>query len=154
MQLALFTDILDHLCMGIAHRIDPSFPSSHIISRSLHLLPIPLPPSAYIQLEEKAEDATKSAYVAQFGVLKEIGDNVVFHDRHVDERCKAIAQLRKTLDTYMAQAKSHDEKCACIKEKNKQVVIGGLAPLPPLHFAFTVAYLLGLCLVTFIQYCS
>ncbi|KAJ3506365.1 hypothetical protein NMY22_g17275 [Coprinellus aureogranulatus] len=103
--------------------------------------------AAYIQPEEKAEllkrlqeaedwlyseegeDATKSAYVAKLDVLKEIGDKVVFRYREVDERTKAIAQLRETLNSYMAQATSQDEKYAHIEEKDKQAVIEKVATL-------------------------
>lgn len=78
---------------------------------------------------EEGEDATKSAYVAKLDVLKEIGDKVVFRYREVDERTKAISQLRETLNSYMAQATSGDEKYSHIEEKDKQAVVEKVATL-------------------------
>ena len=78
---------------------------------------------------EEGEDATKSAYVAKLDGLKEIGDKVVFRYREVDERTKAISQLRETLNSYMAQATSGDEKFAHIEEKDKQAVVEKVATL-------------------------
>ncbi|KAF6744939.1 heat shock protein 70 family [Ephemerocybe angulata] len=76
---------------------------------------------------EEGEDATKSAYVAKLDALKAIGDPVVFRYREMEERTKAIAQLRETLNTYMSQATSGDEKYAHIEEKDKQAVIEKVA---------------------------
>lgn len=78
---------------------------------------------------EEGEDATKSAYVAKLDWLKEIGDKVVFRYREVEERTRAISQLRETLNSYMAQATSQDEKYAHIDEKDKQAVIEKVATL-------------------------
>ncbi|KAH9484808.1 Heat shock protein hsp88 [Psilocybe cubensis] len=78
---------------------------------------------------EEGEEATKSAYVARLDALKAIGDPIVFRYREVDERKKAAANLRETLDNYMSQATSSEEKYAHIEEKDKQAVIEKVATI-------------------------
>ncbi|EIW83554.1 HSP70-domain-containing protein [Coniophora puteana RWD-64-598 SS2] len=72
---------------------------------------------------EEGEDATKSAYVAKLDGLKKIGDPIVFRWREANERAGAISQLRSTLNDYMAQATSGDERYSHIDDKDKQAVI-------------------------------
>ncbi|KAF8196547.1 heat shock protein 70 family [Pholiota molesta] len=76
---------------------------------------------------EEGEDATKSAYVERLDALKKMGDPIAFRYREVDERKKAIANLRETLNNYMSQATSNDEKFAHIDEKDKQAVVEKVA---------------------------
>jgi len=76
---------------------------------------------------EEGEEATKSAYVTRLDALKVLGDPITFRYREAEERQRAIAQLRETLDNYMSQATSTDEKWAHIDEKDKQSVIEKVA---------------------------
>ncbi|KAF8547383.1 heat shock protein 70 [Imleria badia] len=97
--------------------------------------------AAYVQAAEKAklvtllqeaedwlysdegEDATKSAYVARLDALKVIGDPIVARWSETEERPRAIAQLRTTLNDYLAQATSTDDKYAHIDDKDKTGVV-------------------------------
>lgn len=72
---------------------------------------------------EEGEDATKSAYVARLDALKAIGDPVVARYREAEERPRVISQLRQSINEYLAQATSSEEKYAHIDEKDKQSVI-------------------------------
>ena len=72
---------------------------------------------------EEGEDATKSAYVARLDALKVIGDPVVTRYREAEERPRTIAELRTTLNEYLAQATSPDEKYAHIDDKDKNAVV-------------------------------
>ncbi|KAF7369015.1 Heat shock protein [Mycena venus] len=101
--------------------------------------------SAFVQAEEKAkllvalqeaedwlyteegEDATKSAYVTRLDALKVLGDPITFRYQESEKRQSVIAQLRETLDNYMAQATSGDEKYSHIDEKDKQSVVEKVA---------------------------
>ncbi|KAJ7176556.1 heat shock protein 70 family [Mycena filopes] len=76
---------------------------------------------------EEGEDATKSAYVSRLDALKVLGDPITFRYRESEARQSAIAQLRETLNTYMAQATSGEEKYAHIDEKDKQSVVEKVA---------------------------
>ncbi|KAF8149402.1 heat shock protein 70 family [Crassisporium funariophilum] len=78
---------------------------------------------------EEGEDATKSAYVSRLDALRVLGDPITFRFREVDERKKSIAQLRETINNYMSQATSGDEKFAHIDEKDKQAVVEKVATL-------------------------
>ncbi|KAJ8581594.1 heat shock protein 70 [Rhizopogon salebrosus TDB-379] len=72
---------------------------------------------------EEGEDATKSAYVEKLDALKAVGDPIVARFREAEERPKAMAQLRATLNDYASQATSADEKFAHISESEKQKVV-------------------------------
>ncbi|EDR11689.1 uncharacterized protein LACBIDRAFT_189161 [Laccaria bicolor S238N-H82] len=76
---------------------------------------------------EEGEEATKSAYVTRLDALKVLGDPITFRYKESDDRLKAIAQLRETLNNYMSQATSSDEKLAHIDEKDKQAVVEKVA---------------------------
>ncbi|KAJ6466968.1 heat shock protein 70 family [Mycena sanguinolenta] len=76
---------------------------------------------------EEGEDATKSAYVSRLDALKVIGDPITFRYQESEKRQGAISQLRETLNNYMAQASSSDEKYAHIDEKDKQSVVEKVA---------------------------
>ena len=78
---------------------------------------------------EEGEDATKSAYVSRLDALKALGDPITFRCKEVDERKKSTAQLRETINTYMSQATSTDEKYAHIDEKDKQSVVEKVATI-------------------------
>ncbi|KAG1889926.1 heat shock protein 70 family [Suillus subluteus] len=72
---------------------------------------------------DEGEDATKSAYVAKLDALKAVGDAIVARYREAEERPKAMAQLRATLNDYISQATSPDEKFAHIADSEKQKVV-------------------------------
>ncbi|KAJ7083730.1 heat shock protein 70 family [Mycena belliarum] len=76
---------------------------------------------------DEGEDATKSAYVTRLDALKVLGDPITFRYRESEGRQAAIAQLRETLNSYMAQATSGEEKYAHIDEKDKQSVVEKVA---------------------------
>jgi heat shock protein 4 len=72
---------------------------------------------------EEGEDATKSAYVARLDTLKVLGDPITLRWRESEERPRATAQLRATVNEYMTHATSADEKYAHIDEKDKQSIV-------------------------------
>ncbi|KAG1871367.1 heat shock protein 70 family [Suillus subalutaceus] len=72
---------------------------------------------------DEGEDATKSAYVAKLDALKAVGDAIVARYREAEERPKAMAQLRATVNDYISQATSPDEKFAHIADSEKQKVV-------------------------------
>ncbi|KAF9231842.1 Hsp70 protein-domain-containing protein [Melanogaster broomeanus] len=72
---------------------------------------------------EEGEDATKSAYVGKLDALKAVGDPIVARYRETEERPRAIAELRTTLNEYMSQATSSDEKFAHLDPKDKNAVV-------------------------------
>ncbi|TFY79924.1 hypothetical protein EWM64_g4087 [Hericium alpestre] len=72
---------------------------------------------------EEGEDATKSAYVGRLDQLKALGDPITFRWREHEERPKAMATLRETINQYMTQVTSGDEKLAHIDEKDKQSIV-------------------------------
>ncbi|KAK0194877.1 heat shock protein 70 family [Armillaria mellea] len=76
---------------------------------------------------EEGEDATKSAYVSRLDALKVLGDPITFRWRESEERVRAITQLRETLNSYMSQATSADDKFSHIEEKDKQAVVEKVA---------------------------
>ncbi|KAI0001358.1 heat shock protein [Russula compacta] len=72
---------------------------------------------------EEGEDATKSAYVSRIEAAKKLGDPITTRWREAEERPKAAAQLRETINQYIAQATSTEERFAHIDEKDKQSVV-------------------------------
>ncbi|KAF7303739.1 Heat shock protein [Mycena indigotica] len=78
---------------------------------------------------EEGEDATKSAYVSRLDALKVLGDPITIRYRESESRQSSIAQLRETLNSYMAQATSGEEKYAHIDEKDKQSVVEKVATI-------------------------
>ncbi|KAF9234299.1 Hsp70 protein-domain-containing protein [Melanogaster broomeanus] len=79
---------------------------------------------------EEGEDATKSAYVGKLDALKAVGDPIVARYRETEERPRAIAELRTTLNEYMSQATSSDEKFAHLDPKDKNAVVEKAAEEP------------------------
>ena len=72
---------------------------------------------------EEGEDATKSVYVEKLDSLKVLGDPITFRYREAEERSKVVSQLRETINQYMSQALSEDEKYSHIETKDKQAVV-------------------------------
>ena len=72
---------------------------------------------------EEGEDATKSAYVSRIDAAKKLGDPISTRWRESEERPKVAAQLRETINQYISQATSADERFAHIEEKDKQSIV-------------------------------
>lgn len=76
---------------------------------------------------EEGEESTKSVYVSRLDSLKILGDPITFRYRESEERQKSISALRETLNNYMNQATSNDEKYAHIDGKDKESIVGKIA---------------------------
>jgi heat shock protein 4 len=72
---------------------------------------------------EEGEDATKSAYVQKLDALKVLGDPIVLRWKESEDRPKAAAALRESLNLYLNQAQSGDEKYSHIDEADKTKVV-------------------------------
>lgn len=72
---------------------------------------------------EEGEEATKSAYVSRLDSLKVLGDPIATRYRENEDRPRTISELRESLNHYMAQATSIEEKYAHIDEKDKQPIV-------------------------------
>lgn len=71
----------------------------------------------------EGEDSTKSVYVERLSALKTLGDPISNRYKEADERSKIVSQLRETINHYMAQATSSDDKYSHIEDKDKQAVV-------------------------------
>lgn len=76
---------------------------------------------------EEGEDATKSAYVTRLDGLKALGDPITFRWREFEERSRNVAQLRETINKYMSDATSSDDKYSHIDQKDKQNIVEKVA---------------------------
>jgi len=76
---------------------------------------------------EEGEDASKSAYVSRLDALKALGDPITFRWRESEERSQVIAQLRETINKYMADATSTDDRYSHIDPKDKQAIVEKVA---------------------------
>lgn len=76
---------------------------------------------------EEGEDASKSAYVTKLDALKALGDPIANRWKESEERSRSISQLRETINKYMSDATSGDEKYNHIDEKDKQSVVEKVA---------------------------
>ncbi|KIM83430.1 hypothetical protein PILCRDRAFT_69658 [Piloderma croceum F 1598] len=72
---------------------------------------------------DEGEEATKSAYVSRLDALKVLGDPITNRYRENEDRPRSISELRETLNNYIAQATSNEEKYAHIDEKEKQSIV-------------------------------
>ncbi|KAI0032708.1 heat shock protein 70 [Vararia minispora EC-137] len=72
---------------------------------------------------EDGEDALKSAYVSRLDALKALGDPIVTRWREFEERPRAAARLRESVNYYQNEASSPDDKYAHIDEKDRQSVV-------------------------------
>lgn len=72
---------------------------------------------------DEGDDATKSAYVEKLNELKKIGDPIYLRWKENDERPKAAAALRETVNHWMEVVQSGDEKYSHISDANKEKVI-------------------------------
>jgi heat shock protein 4 len=72
---------------------------------------------------EEGEDATKSAYVTRIDAARKLGDPITARWREAEERPRTAAQLRETINQYILQATSGEERFAHIDEKDKQSIV-------------------------------
>lgn len=72
---------------------------------------------------EEGEDTTKSKYVEKLDLLKSLGEPVARRYREAEERPRIMSQLRETLNTYLAQATSEDERYSHIPAKEKESIV-------------------------------
>lgn len=72
---------------------------------------------------DEGEDSTKSVYTARLDTLKALGDPIAKRYQEHEERAKSVYLLRETLNTYLAQATSTDDKYSHIEEADKQKVV-------------------------------
>ncbi|KAH9839052.1 HSP70-domain-containing protein [Rhodofomes roseus] len=72
---------------------------------------------------EEGEDATKSAYVERLDALKKLGDPITGRYKETEQRSAVVSQLRETINRYMSEATSADEKYAHIDDKDRQAVV-------------------------------
>ncbi|GJJ06678.1 hypothetical protein Clacol_000873 [Clathrus columnatus] len=72
---------------------------------------------------EEGEDATKSAYTTRLDALHVLGDPITTRWRETEDRPKATSQLRESINQFLTQATSGDEKYSHIDEKDKQSVV-------------------------------
>lgn len=72
---------------------------------------------------DEGEDATKSAYVERLDGMKKLGEPIAARFREAEGRAAAASQLRETINTYLSQATSGDEKYSHIDDADKQSVV-------------------------------
>jgi len=72
---------------------------------------------------DEGEDATKSVYQERLDRLKVLGDPITFRWKETEERPRATSQLRDSLNTFMAQATSTEDRWTHIDESEKQKVV-------------------------------
>lgn len=72
---------------------------------------------------EEGEEATKSAYVEKLDALKKLGDPITNRFKEAEQRLSVISQLRETINRYMSEATSTEEKYSHIDEKDKQSIV-------------------------------
>ncbi|TBU24376.1 heat shock protein 70 [Dichomitus squalens] len=72
---------------------------------------------------EDGEDATKSVYVQRLDALHALADPVINRYKEAEQRSRVASELRETINNYMNQATSNDERFAHIEEKDKQAIV-------------------------------
>ncbi|TFK82527.1 heat shock protein 70 [Polyporus arcularius HHB13444] len=72
---------------------------------------------------DEGEDTTKSVYAARLDSLHALADPVINRYKEAEQRTRVVAELRETINNYMAQASSNDERFSHIDEKDKQSII-------------------------------
>ena len=75
---------------------------------------------------EEGEDATKSAYVKRLDGLKVMGDPIVLRWKESEDRPPAAAALRESLNLYLGQAQSGDEKYSHLAEADINKVVSAI----------------------------
>ena len=72
---------------------------------------------------EEGEDATKSVYGGKLDALHALADPVINRYKEAEQRNRVVSELRETINNYMTQASSADERFAHIEEKDKQAIV-------------------------------
>ncbi|KAL7281832.1 hypothetical protein ACG7TL_005155 [Trametes sanguinea] len=72
---------------------------------------------------EEGEDATKSVYQQKIDALHKLADPVINRYKEAEQRSRVVSELRETINNYMSQATSGDERFAHIDEKDKQSIV-------------------------------
>lgn len=72
---------------------------------------------------EDGEDATKSVYVDRLDALHVLADPVINRYKEAEQRTRVVSELRETINNYMTQASSNDERFSHIEDKDKQAII-------------------------------
>ncbi|CAO1630547.1 unnamed protein product [Sympodiomycopsis kandeliae] len=72
---------------------------------------------------DEGEEATKSAYVERIEKLQKIGGPIIKRQQENDARPKAASALRETINSFLEQAQSGDDKYSHISDEDKQKVI-------------------------------
>jgi heat shock 70kDa protein 4 len=72
---------------------------------------------------EEGENANKSAYVSRLEALHALGDPIASRWRESEQRSKATSQLRETINTFLAQATSGEERFSHIDDKDKESIV-------------------------------
>ena len=78
---------------------------------------------------EEGEDAKKSAYVSRLDALKVLGEPIANRYRENEARAQRISELRDSLNLYLSQATSADEKYSHIDEKDKHSIVEKVATI-------------------------
>lgn len=76
---------------------------------------------------EEGEEAAKSAYTTRLDALHALGDPIARRYREAEERPRTTSQLRETINQFLSQATSGDDKFSHIDEKDKQSVVEKVA---------------------------
>ncbi|KAG0000165.1 adenyl-nucleotide exchange factor sse1, partial [Modicella reniformis] len=74
-------------------------------------------------LYDEGDEATKSVYLAKLKELHVVGKPVVERYRDVEARLSSARELRETINHYMAQATSTEEKYAHIPQDDKNSIV-------------------------------
>jgi len=72
---------------------------------------------------EEGEDATKSAYVERLDALRALGDPIATRWNEAEIRPREISALRESINTFLSQATSSDERWNHIDQKDKDSVV-------------------------------
>jgi len=76
---------------------------------------------------EEGEEATKSAYVTRLDALHELGDPIATRYSESEIRPREVSQLRETINQFLSQATSGDERWDHIAAKDKESVVEKVA---------------------------
>ncbi|KAH9915063.1 heat shock protein 70 [Epithele typhae] len=72
---------------------------------------------------EEGEDATKSVYVGKLDHLHVLADPVINRFKEAEQRTRVVSELRETINNYMNQAMSNDERFSHIADTDKQSIV-------------------------------
>ncbi|KAI0665859.1 heat shock protein [Trametes maxima] len=72
---------------------------------------------------EDGEDATKSVYVQRIDALHALADPVINRYKESESRSRVVSELRETINNYITQATSGDERFAHIEDAAKQSIV-------------------------------